>query len=194
MKHFDYEEPSKYGPMIDRLLAGTTLRRPLSSEVSVTLYWQTEKELQQLKLEEIPRSPVLEEFVFFHVDGKAIYERLQAIKNEDLLLKEEMAKTQARHILIGTVEACSSWENQYGFESSAKAERLGNALQQLYNEICPAVKCETLNGDETTFQEDQEQIDEARYRFESALLELGFTGVSIPKRSILKRILKAFKS
>lgn len=192
MKPYYSEEPSKYIPMIDRLLAGRSLQKQICSEVRVAIHWQTEEELQQNDPNEIPHTPVLEEFVSLSVNGKVIYKRLKEIEKADLLLKEEMAKTRSRRLLIETLEACSSWENQYSFESSEKAEKLGNALQKLYDEICPAVKCESLNGDEATFQEDQEQIDQARSRFESALIDLGFSGTPTPKPSILKRILKAF--
>tara|TARA_R110002111_G_scaffold262503_1_gene338847 strand:+ start:2963 stop:3547 length:585 start_codon:yes stop_codon:yes gene_type:complete len=194
MKPYDSEEPSKYIPMIDRLLAGNSHRRRICAEVSMVIYWQTAEELQQNDPDEISRTPVLEEFFAFTVDGKLIYERLKEIEKADLLLQEEMAKTRSRRLLIETLEGCSSWENQYDFESSEKAEKLGDAIQRLYDQICPAVKCESLNGDETTFEEDEELIDQARSRFESALIDLGFSGVPTPKPSILKRILKAFKS
>lgn len=183
MKHHYSEEPSKYIPMIRRLLNEASYFMRLCPEVRVVVYWQNIEELQEVAQSESLRTPVLEEFIVLTVDGKAVYERLKEIENCDTNeakkqhdLKQEMTKARSRNILIDLLDSYSKWENQYGFDSAEKATFLGNAIKSLYEEIIQSIECESFKDEEASFKEDQERIDQARKTFESTLIKFGFSG------------------
>jgi len=201
MEYDPDEQLSRNILMGQRLLNHTSHYHRICPELSVMTYWQGTGERKEIAETGINYVPIFEEFASLNVDGKVISQRLYQIKNcsnEDSdklqLLKQEMRLAQARNLLQEILESFYEWENQYSFASARKAKQLAKIIKDLYEHILPAVKCESLNGDDTTFLEDQEQLDQARSRFESALIELGFSGTPSPKRSLLQRILKRFQS
>ncbi len=195
------EQLSRHILMGQRLLNHTSHYHRICTELSVMIYWQGTEERKEIAETGITYVPIFEEFVSLNVDAKLIFQRLQEIKNcskedsgKQQLLKQELRTAQARNLLQEFLESAYKWENQYGFTSARRAKQLAKIIKDLYEHILPAVKCESLNGDEMTFQEDQEQLDQARSRFESALIDLGFSGAPVLKRSLLQRILKRFQS
>lgn len=184
-----------------RVLNKTFDRFRISPEMSIDVNWQGFEELKEISTQGTSDIPILEEFVSFTFNTSLIYSNLKDIQRKGIhetaqihLLQQEMRTAQVRNLLIDTFYDCATWELQTEFFTSDKVTVLTEALTGLYENMLDAVECVELKGEEASFREDCEQLDLARTRFESTLIELGFSGAPIPKRSLLQRILKRFQS